>query len=414
MAANTLSTFAGALKEVTAQDGINDTLNNSNVLFAQLEAGNKKKFEFGKYGIMSLLTARGGIASFVDPGTMTLPTGAANSPQQAQVYAKYVLGNASITDSLLTQAMTNEATFKDALQTAKDGAIMTIKKTLTSSFYSNQKGFLSGFSTTTVSGTSGARIFTVDNVNAFFVGQLIDCVTSAGVDITNGTDLTISKVDKKNNQITTDATTSPTLVSGAKVVNANSYNLAIAGLDYNLNDTDGDETDWFGITRSSYPTINIDFFGGSSTTSKETLTELMLMEACDYPEEIGSGGAPDISLWDYDLLRYYTEVLAKNKIFNSTTLNGGYEAITFNNRGKKLSLVPDTHCTKGYIYILNSKSWKLFQSSGLDYLNVNSAGDIMRLNSTYANYEFYPKYYANLGTVNPRMNSVIRHVQPAA
>lgn len=289
---------------------------------------------------------RYGMNGGIGAGSETGDLPSAQSQQYVQFTStlKNLYGTIEISDKAIRASQHNEGAFVNLLNDEMKSLVDSAKYNFGRMLYGNGSAVLAY-----VVSATGTTV-KVDNINVFAENMLVDFLTIAGADITNGSARRIIKVDRAAKSITFEGEndlTEGTLIAGARVLMHGSKDYEITGLSALFSGSS-----LYGVSKTTHPWLK-----GYTATSVGSISETAIQKAID-EVECASGGKVDIILCSYGVRRALINYFRSNGTYLPTMkLEGGFTAIEFNG----IPVVADKFCPNGTMYILNSQDFCIHQ-----------------------------------------------------
>jgi hypothetical protein len=392
-----VTTASASLKDVYLPV-VRDQLNRSNWLLGQVEK-NTEDFE-GDRGVLDLHVGRSSAVGFRTDG-QALPTPDRQKRVKSYVDMRYSYGTIEVTGPTIRKMKSDRGSYVRAVESEMKGITDDLKRDWSRALFGTGDGVLAATGTTTASTTVVLAATTPRAIlQALREGATIDIGTVASptavasardvtsVDITNKT-IVISGA-----AVTTNNTTHRIFRagSGGADVEVNSLQEIVSDADDNFQGVDtGDNPSWAAADV-------VDANGA-------TLTDSQLEETLDEVDQI-AGEFPDIIVTDYGVTRKYADSLKDNKRFtNTTTLKGGFRAVSIDTPAGSINLMRDRDVPDGFAFILNTKHLTLFVMSDWEWMDEDGA--ILSRVSGYDKYQAVLFKYANLATDRRNAHALI-------
>jgi hypothetical protein len=386
MAGVDIAAYSAVLKNVYLPP-VQEALNNATILLSRIEkqtrdlSGNSwvVPIHYGRNYAAGLGIADGGYTP--TPGVQSFAT-ATSSP-------KFIYGTVKFTGPAIAATKNDQGSFVRAIKSEIDGLMRDVKRAVNRQLHGDGKDALAYF----VSSTNATNIV-VDDGNGY-----------AHTHLTAGQAIPVSLVDASaphnefadNVNITITLGSSSTGGFSAVLSTSLSTTAVVADGDYfvpstgtGANDTStlgrqmmgisgiisaadpvvpaggGTLTGLHGLAVATYPWWASQIVGSDAShadLSFATMQSLFSLIATnsDYSEA-------DIKLLlsSYQVRDKYVQLCTdERRFFNTMTLDGGFEAVTFNGK----PLVPDSQCKRGRIYYLVPEVLKIFRTSDFEWMD---------------------------------------------
>ena len=336
----TLTSADSALKTYYL-DAVAEQLNISNPLFARIKQSTndvwgKEVRKLAVYGV------NGGIGAGTEEGE--LPSATGNNYSEMVTTLKNLYGTIEISDKAVRASENNAGAFVNLLNAEMEGLIKS------STF--NFGRMLFGDGTGVIAKVSNIEegVITVDSVKNIVEGMVVDFRTPIGVAITSATGRRVIRVDRAENIVTLDGSSSDNadIIQGMIITVQGSYNNELTGLKAIFDTT----KNLYGLSRTENSWLN-----PYINSSVGTLSEEIIQKAIDEIEDI-SGGTINFIVCSRGVRRALQKILSANKrLVDTTELTGGYKTITYNG----IPVVADRFCPEGTMYLLNTEDFTLHQ-----------------------------------------------------
>lgn len=284
-------------------------------------------------------TVRYGVNGGIGAGTEEGALPKANGNKYAQMVAtlKNLYGTIEISDKAIRASASNEGAFVNLLNDEMDGLVKSSSFNFGRMLYGDGTGLLS-----TVTASANA-ILTVDNVQNFAVGMLVDVYDADGDLQASGRE--VVSVDAAKKQIVLSGSMFATPINYTIYVQ-NSRGLEITGLGAIFS-----ENDLYGLSRSDNAWLN-----PLKVTEVGAITEAAVQKAIDEAEEI-SGGRINFIVCSRGVRRALIKALSEYRKNETMELEGGFRTLSFNG----IPVVADRFCPAGTMYLLNTDDFGLHQ-----------------------------------------------------
>lgn len=328
-----------------------------------------------------------GINGGIGAGTETgmLPKVAENNYVLFESSLKNLYGTIELTDKALRASNSDAGAFVNLLTAEMEGLVEASKFNFARMLYGDGSGLLATGKAT----ASGATTFVCNSLKNIMVGQKVDIYVE-------GTFVQSARVvawDYANKKITFDKVCTADMASDAKTTTLyvqGSKDKEITGLGAIFNTTG--VTSLYGVSRTNNPFLN----PISSTCATSSYNEASMMAVVDECEE-KTGGEINFICASYDARRKYQALFANNKLnLDTTTLAGGYTAITFNG----IPVLAERFIDSNTFYFLNSEDFKLHQLGDWQWIE-NDKGQILKQKEGYPTHTATLVKYAELVCSRP-------------
>jgi hypothetical protein len=377
-----LTTYDKGLKNVYAPK-IVEQLNNRRVLLKRLNRL-KEGFDGRQFIIPVHMQRNEQIASITSTGN-TLPTAATQEQeglQNAAVTPAYVIGVIKIQQQVIDQTKNNTGSFVRVIGNEVKSMAENIAMDANRQLYGDGTGSLTACGVTTASTT-----VVVTSTRRIFTGMGIDVIiASSGATGTGAVGRSVVSV----------ASATTFVISGAAITTDSTYAVYRAGSRTN---------DWTGLQAIvaasgalfglNPATAGQEPWFSNVFTSVGAVTEANQQKAFDAASENKFGNGADASLvvTTYGVRRNMLNYFAGlRRVVNSTTLEGGFDAITFN--GKPITV--DRDCTAGYEYFLDESHLGICQVVEPSWMDED--GHVLKWDTGTMSYKGVFRWFGNLYT----------------
>lgn len=311
-----LTTIADALKIDYLPEVQEQVNNGSNYFILKLK---QKAEEISGGGKNFYIAHHFGRNSGVGAGTEMgdLPTAGNQGYKGSTGNVAYIHGRLQVSNAAIQASKKNDTTYIKEMTAEVKGLTTDLQNYMRRASLGDGSGTLATFPT-----QASATTLTVNDVRLFFVGQKIDIYTLPSTSVAAG--LTISAVDYDNKTITVSSATATT--NGDIAVNAGTLNLDPVGLGAIISKTKTLQ----GLAPGSYPWWVATVMGNGGTG--RAISDLLIRSLIDRLD-IVSGKKVEWLAGSHGVRASYEAVLTSLKRFvNPMQLEGGYEAIEFDNK----------------------------------------------------------------------------------
>lgn len=385
----TLSNADNALKSVYLEVITNQLDNYVNPFFAKI-----KKTTNDIYGkeVKKLIMhgVNGGIGAGSEDGG--LPKASGNNYGQITATLKNLYGTIEISDKAVRASQNNAGAFVNLLNAEMEGLIKSSKYNFDRMLMGDGTGRLCSIKL-----ESGK--FIVDDVSKLAIGMLVDARTIDGAVIAWGDCRKIIEINRNTKEVKfeNDGSEMPTSIPANTYLSVQgSWKKEITGLGALFTSTGT----IYGLDKEENPwlcphTVNV----------TGEITEDKLQEAIDNVE-MNSGNKINFILCSMAVRRALQKQLSANRYFSDTaTLDGGYNAITFNG----IPVVADRFCPEGTMYLLNTDDFELHQLCDWQWLEDDN-GRILKQIPGKPVYTATLVKYAELVCSNPAGQCVLKNI----
>jgi len=380
------------------------------ILWNLLDAGEAKYTNNRGVRLVTHVRQNGGMTWYGEGGP--LPVGGTSRKVDMRVfYTRFAISGTLTGDAIDT---TSRESLAEGLSSRMAEDTATAIKEFSQQLYENGTGIKA---TTTAVTTGAAGSITAANtygVRRVIVGALYNLYSSAGVARTTGiTNMTCTAVDvgagtATFDSVPTDATSTDVLVL------AGSYNRAIHGLPYHVNDDTGF---YQGQSRSTYTKLKAVVLDANSAALSVSLLDKLI-----YRSMYRTG--TKVSMDDVMIVSSPTQEHAykslgynlKRFVGPGGKLDLGYKTIEHNG----MPWLLDVDCSDSDIYMLRTKTWGKYQVRPLGLLredgkvlhmipNVTSTSSAANTSMT-ERYTYYIIAKCDVGCKQPHMNSRLKNL----
>jgi hypothetical protein len=360
-------------------DGIQYQLNTANPILAMVERD--KTSVVGSEIRMALRYGRnGGVGNRQDNGLLPVPN--SRQTKQAKWETKNIFARIAISDKTVKASRSKDGAFLSLLEADLQDAEADAKDNMARQVYGNGTGKLATFEANASSTTLG-----VDNVQYFAEGQFIDVVNPSDgtVKVSQREVLVVDDVD---NTITISGAAVTTDADDIAVIHGN-FGEELTG----FGSVFTPDNVLYGIDRTTNKWFNPTTKGVNGEISEVTIQQLI--DDC----ERKAGGKINFLNSSYGVRRAYQELqLANKRIVEVMKLQGGFEALSYNN----MPFTVDKYVEEGTLYGLDLSTWKLFHIEDWNWLDDDGA--VLHRQTDRAVWEATLARYCDLGCNKPRGN----------
>lgn len=312
-----LSTIADALK-IDYLPKIQEQVNNgSNYFILKLKQKAKEIQGGGKnFYIAHHFGRNSGVGAGTEMGD--LPTAGHQGYKGSQGNVAYIHGRLQVSNAAIQAAKKNDTTYVQEMTAEVKGLTTDLQNYMRRASLGDGSGKLAVFDT-----NASGNTLTVDDVRLFFIGQVIDIYTLPSTSV--ATERTITDIDYNNKTITINGAAVAT-TAGDIAVNKGTLNLDPVGLASIISDSSTLQ----GLAPGTYGWWKANILGNGG--SGRAISDLLLRSLVDRID-IVSGKKTDWLASSHGIRAAYEGVLTSLKRFvNPMQLEGGYEAIEFDNK----------------------------------------------------------------------------------
>lgn len=394
----TLTTFDAILKEVYLSP-LRSALNHKTVLNHRL-AKNEKDVEGDlANAIIPIHKSRNhGIGARAEDAD--LPTAGSQGYTQAKVPMRYLYGRIRVTGQIMKAAKSNKGSFVRAVQSETQGLERDLSRDENRMIFRSGTGILARCGTT--AGASTVVLATGTDMRWFEEGMIVDIlVGTTGATITNGTETTISAVDKSAKTITVSGGV-VTTDSTHYVYRSGSRNIEMMGLDGIVNNIDPDDVDGTNLgTSGGLQSLTV-----ASNTWWKSVVETMggrldpayMLKVLDSIENL-CGEEPSLIVCQSGVRAEYVKTLLPDVRYSGPAkkLDGGFSAVSYTGGSKEIPIVVDRDCYPATtMYFLNEGNLSFYRLADWDWMDEDGA--ILNRIADKDAYEATIYCYKELGT----------------
>ncbi len=359
-----LTAADSALKE-DYQPAIREQLNQEIMMLNQIEQ-NTRDVE-GRRAVLSIHTGRNsGVGARAEGGT--LPTAGSQQYKEERVTLKYNYGRIKVTGPVIRAMKSDSGSFVRAIESEVSGVVMDLKRDVNRQIFNDSNGAIAQCA------SESAKVYTLTTPTAtqlrqLEVGSLVDVgtVTNPTLRVTAGT---VSSVDTALGTVTLDKDPATGSVdasdfifrSGAKNTTSGGTHELI-GLQAIVNNS--------GTLYNIDPTVvtlwksTVNGNSGTDRAATDNLFETVI-------DDIGleSGTSPNFIVTTVGVRRNYASQLKAQKRFtDTTTLKGGFSALTVDAGNVSLPLATDRDCPNNKAFLLNTDHIMQHASSDWEFMD---------------------------------------------
>ncbi len=358
-----LSAADSALKE-DYQPAIREQLNQEIMMLNQIEQ-NTRDVE-GRRAVLSIHTGRNsGVGARAEGGT--LPTAGSQQYKEERVGLKYNYGRIKVTGPVIRAMKSDSGSFVRAIESEVSGVVMDLKRDVNRQIFNDSQGAIAQCAS-----VSGADVTltspTATQLRQLEIGSKIDIGTvTSPTDHANGSEITA--VNTSTGVITISPSASAGVSSSDFVFRSGAKTT-----------TDGTTHELIGlqaIVNNSGTLYNIDptsvtlwksTVNGNSGTNRAATDNLFETVIDDIGLE--SGTSPNFIVTTVGVRRNYASQLKAQKRFtDTTTLKGGFSALTVDAGNVSLPLATDRDCPNNKAFLLNTDHIMQHASSDWEFMD---------------------------------------------
>ncbi len=358
-----LSAADSALKE-DYQPAIREQLNQEIMMLNQIEQ-NTRDVE-GRRAVLSIHTGRNsGVGARAEGGT--LPTAGSQQYKEERVSLKYNYGRIKVTGPVIRAMKSDSGSFVRAIESEVSGVVMDLKRDVNRQVFNDSNGAIAQCA------TESGKDYTLTTPTATQMRQLeIGSIVDVGI-VTNPTEqvsaATVDAINTATGVVTLSKDPSGTIDasdfifrSGAKNTTSGSTHELI-GLQAIVNNS--------GTLYNIDPTVvtlwksTVNGNSGTDRAATDNLFETVI-------DDIGleSGTSPNFIVTTVGVRRNYASQLKAQKRFtDTTTLKGGFSALTVDAGNVSLPLATDRDCPNNKAFLLNTDHIMQHASSDWEFMD---------------------------------------------
>lgn len=399
MAGANTTTASDILKEYFLP-GVQEELNNSSMLLAQIDA-NSDDVEGDHVTAAHHIGRNAGIGARLEGETLPTPGAQDYARSNYYLYANYGVGR--ISTRLMKAISTDRGAFvnaaKDEMRRIKDD----LKREVNFQAWGTSDGVIAAFTTSTTTNVLNLAAATDRRVfNYLHVGMMVDIGTVASP-TSIASNRKITAINKSAKTITVDGATLSTSATSrlfrAGSGGAGVSQRVITGVQTII--SSGDTYAGIDGTVVSEWNSYTDNLGGVLT--EDAIAEVM--------SEISMTGAstPNLVVTTPEILRTIATALRQKSVFNDpTVLKGGFTAVKVQTPWGDVDITSDHDCPAGTAWFINTNELTQWQYADWEFLDED--GSVLHLVSGVAAYDFTLEKFHELGTLSRRAHGVLTGV----
>ncbi len=299
---------------------------------------------------------------------------------------KNLYGKIEISDKAIRASQNNDGAFVNLLNEEMVSLVRSSSFNLGRMLFGDGSGKLAKI--TALSG----NVYTVDSVQNFAVGMIVDVYNSS--DSLLGSGRTVTSVDYEAGTIVLGGAVYSDSVGGALYAHAaRGFELTGLGAIFSTSNS------LYGLSRTQNEWLKpviIEDVG--------TLTESALQKAIDRVDA-AAGSRINFIVCSWGVRRALFDVLSDYRTTQTADLSGGVRTISFNG----IPVVADRFCPKGTMYLLNTEDFRLHQLCDWQWLEGEN-GNILHQEPNKAGYTATLVKYAELMCYRPCGQAVLRGI----
>lgn len=399
MASLDLTALDDALK-VFYLDSIKEQINNSSVLYNQLDKDDMVRTADGKSFTLQLHIGRNKSAALGNSDGGTFQTADVQKYDTCLVPNKYLYTIVEITGPAMHATKTSAGSAVDAVDSEIQGAVRDAKRAINRQINGNGTDALAFW--TAADDTSG---FTVDDGrgNAFTYLEsgtttcdLIDATDNATV---LGADMVVTLGAEGASSYAITSTVNPSgSAAGDYLVHANTLGYQMMGIEGIINNADPPLGDLQGLDAATFPWWNaqvVTATGSSQTGTKADVSVELLQRPITRLAVNSDYAKNDISFMFSNMFvqdKYAAYASDLKRIVNETELDAGWTGINFNG----LVWVTDPMCKRNVVYYIVKDALKFVRTA--DFTWREKSGSVLHPLETSDKYRAVLFTYMNLAT----------------
>lgn len=370
----TLTTFDSILKEVWLSP-LRSALNHKTVLNHRI-AKNEKDVEGDlNNALIPIHKSRNhGIGARAEDAD--LPTSGNQGYTQAKVPMRYIYGRIRITGQIMKAAKSNKGSFVRAVQSEMQGLERDLSRDENRMLFRAGTGILARCGTTSNSTT--VTLATGTDMRWFEEGIIIDIlVGTTGATITNGTEVTVTAVDKSAKTLTVAAAV--TTDSTHYVYRSGARNAEMMGLDGIVNNIDPDDVDGTNLGTTgglqSLPISSNTWWKSIVEAMGGTLDSSYMLKVIDEVED-KCGDEPTLIICQGGVRAEYVKTLLPDVRYTGPAkkLDGGFSAVSYTGGSREIPIVVDRDCYPSTtMYFLNEDNLSFYRLADWDWMDEDGA-----------------------------------------
>jgi hypothetical protein len=355
-------------------------LNTANPILSVIDADSDSVQ--GKEIVMGLRYGRqGGLGARTESGP--LPTPNARKTKQARWDTKNLFGRIQITDKAMRASRSERGAFVSLLETDIEDALTDAKDDLARQSFGDGTGKMA-----TLTAGGPTLTLTVDTVQFLYEGMLIDILDNTNTVKAGMSGREITVVDDVNRTITLSGA-NVTVLGTDFIVRSGNYGLEITGMGAVFTPNN---------TLYNVPRATNKYFNPTVIPVGGNLSEVILQKGTDETDR-KAGGKVNFYCSSHGVRRNYQSLLLATKhIVNVKQLEGGYDALVYNDK----PFTVDKYAPTGTLFGLDTTTWKMYQIMDWDW--VDDDGAVLSRVSGFPIWEAVLARYCDLGCKLPAGN----------
>lgn len=313
---------------------------------------------------------------------------------------------ASIDSETWMASETNPGAFMKLATAEIDGALESLKRSLTWTAFGDGSGALAAVTSITSANPAVITLTNADDIVKFEIGQLLQARSGATTRIfaTGVTTATVVKVDRDLGTITTDVDNSgntDTIVSGDTLNVVGDYNVKAVGLAGWIPSSAPSATAFFGLDR----TIDSTRLAGVRVAGAGLPKDEAYITAA---RRIGrEGAAPDYGFATFSDYASLEKTLGSRVIYDDVEVAGiAFRGIKVSGPVRPMTIIADKDCTANKSYLMTMDTWGYYSLKQPVMLLDLDGNRVLREGSADA-YEVRCATYGQFGCDHPGANAVL-------
>ncbi len=400
---------ASSILKVNYLPTMQKLLNNATILLSRLDRDSSTQDVEGKTFTVAIQKGRNLATGLGVAELGTLPVGESQVYTTAVVPNKYLYANIRVSGPVIRAARSNVGSFVRAVESETKGAMIDMKRAMNRQLHGNGTDALAYWTSADdvtpedMDDGTGYAFTHLPN------GQTIDC---SAVDASDHTTLlntgrlvvtlgaeaaTTWSVGWATGSVSGTAS-GDYLVANLPGTTTSTLGKQMMGLYGIINDADppnaagGLSTGLHGLLVASNAYWKAQMIGSWSTKRDLAFTDMQKIISRIATNSAYSEKDIKFILCNYPIRDKYVELCTNERFhYNTMTLDGGFEAVTFNNK----PIVPDNQCKRGAMWFVVPDSLAIFRSSDFDWMDKDGA--VLSRIANVDGYEATLFHYGDLG-----------------
>lgn len=403
MATQTLSAADAILKDLYVGPVV-EQLNYKTYLLDQIERDADHVDALGRRFIVPVHTGRNrGRGGRGDGGT--LPTAGTQSWADAIINVTYQYAAIEVTDGAVKASQGNAGAFVNILDAETKGATNDLRKDINRQLFGTGDGLLGSVTVTATTVTT----ITLDSIQYVQVGDPVDVVVrSSGATSTGAAGTSVTARSAANKTIDTAATVTVDATFGVYIAGDRSNEMnGLRNIISTSRTLHGINSATAGNEYWNSQVSNVGTSSSATAVAGESSFEVLA-------DNVGFTGQGEVEVFltSRGIRRRLADTYQSQKRFNdaqAVNVHGGYSAIMVN----EIPVIADDDCPKTYAFGLNKESFRWFEQSSPDWLQMSGGGifhlkDGSSAGTKVATWQAFFGWYANLACVAPNRNGVLK------